>query len=153
MKKNKKIAIVAAILTSAALPLFAGSWFNSCVEHTSFDGDRDNCGVFTAPDVKNSNKSLVCAVSNSYYDPGANMCTPTICNGFKLIGGKCVQSQWGWSYCATNSLNGFGTKFKITGECAQAYNPDGSIRMFYFPCSNMRVGDMVSTIRTECTVK
>lgn len=150
MKKNREIAIITAVSILSATPLLAGTWFNACVDSVVDYMTSDDCGVRLGKDSK---YGWVCPISNNFIDPTATTCTPSVCNGYRVRGGKCVSDQWGWSNCTPNKNLGYGSRIALVGECKPFTNADGTVNQFAYPCGSMRETGKITQVAVECTMK
>jgi len=151
--KLKAVTTVAVLSILAVSPLFAGAMFKVCKEYVQIRPDVDNCFKTTSPDNKRGSGFLKCGPPNDFYDPGYQGCTPSVCKGLTFMKGFCIENNKWWGYCDDSKEVGVALVYQLVGVCNQAYKPDGSKELFYFPCTNMRKGDQVTKYSTMCNEK
>ena len=127
--KSIAIALLCAILTPT---LFAGAWFKSC-KNKVWDDWPAGIGI-TYP-----GNEVVCLPYRDRQVDG------TECAGKRFYAGVC-SDEFGWSYCDSTQLSGWGEIRDIKGKCTQK-------SQFYIPCSEQRLADTGVRAKSQCDYK
>lgn len=148
MNTNRKItvAITSCLLITPAV--LAGAWMAGCKIETWRKWDQ-NTGF-------NNNQKAediipMCVIPGYYYSEQPNLWVPA-CTGKQYSAGFCDSKSWGW-HCDYKEAKGWGTERTIKGDCYKEFNADGTERLFYVPCTNIRFWGEIKTVRAQCDGK